>query len=229
MTSLNNQFHLLLKRSAGAAILLALGAATAAAALRWDATEAVLKVSDLQKTGQAQFTFTNTGATPIDILEVHPKCGCTAALPAKTHYGPGEKGEIPVEFRHDGFRTGTLHIPIDVTTSDAAEPTKLMLVVEIDTLVALQARAILWRAQYPREPRTLRITISAKQPVKFASVSCTDPGFTARLVPVAGSAREFDLVVTPPAAGAVIGKVELHALLGPGEVERTYTIVARTL
>jgi hypothetical protein len=207
----------------------AMGANGVPTALHWDSTEAVLRIDDTKKTGQARFTFTNTSTTPVDILQVHPECGCTAALPAKTHFEPGEKGEVQVEFRHDGMRTGTIRIPIDVTTSDVKQPTQLMFLVEIETLVALKTHAIFWRAEQAREPRAVRITVSAEKPVKLVSASCSDPGLSAKLVPVAGSAREFDLVVTPPPAGIVVGKVELHALLGQEQAERTYTILARTL
>ena len=211
------------------AALLLLGVTAAPAALRWDATEAVLKIDDTQKTGQGRFAFTNTGPGAVDIVLVRPECGCTVALPPKKHYEPGERGEIFVEFHHDGRRKGTLQVPVDVFVAGSEDPARLMFVVEIDSLIALPRRAIFWQAGVPREPRSIRVTLSNHRPARIVAVTSSGSGFVAKLEPIADHPHELDLVVTPPPAGAVDGKIELHAVLGAEQVERTYTILVRTL
>jgi hypothetical protein len=228
MTLFRNHCSTLLGKMAATAVILTFCASAANAALHWDATEIDLQLRDGSPTAAARFTFVNSGNSAVDIREVHPECGCTVALPAKTHIEPGEKGEIPVEF-HVGRRSGTQRVSIAVKTSDGAEPTQLLLVVEIESLVNVTQHFLMWAAGEPREARSVRITLSAEQPVKLASVSSSDPGFTAKIVPVIGSTREFDVVVTPPATGSAICQVKLRTLLGPQEVERIYTILARTL
>jgi hypothetical protein len=45
------------------------------------------------------YKFTNTGTTPLVILDVKPSCGCTALKNwPKGAIAPGESGEIPIEF-----------------------------------------------------------------------------------------------------------------------------------
>ncbi|MEZ4828091.1 MAG: DUF1573 domain-containing protein [Bacteroidia bacterium] len=49
------------------------------------------------------FTFTNTGNAPLQIEEVNPSCGCTAADYTKDPIAPGETGYIKATFNAAGM------------------------------------------------------------------------------------------------------------------------------
>jgi len=42
--------------------------------------------------------FTNTGKTPVSVLDIKPSCGCVATSLEKFDYAPGESGEIKNNF-----------------------------------------------------------------------------------------------------------------------------------
>ena len=48
------------------------------------------------------FVLTNGGGDLLKIEEVHPSCGCTAALPEKTELAPGESTNLSVTFNSAG-------------------------------------------------------------------------------------------------------------------------------
>jgi len=198
------------------------------AALRWDATEAALHVRAEDAIGRTTFSYVNDGDTVVDISSVVPGCGCTAALPSKTHLAPGEKGELPVEF-HRGNREGTFRLSIAVYHSAADTPTLLTLNVDIEALVRIEPRFIFWKAGEPRDARSVQVELLSAQSVKIVEVVCGNPLFTAKLVPVANRERVFDLVVTPPNTETTFSSVTLRTQVGRAGTERIYTLLARTL
>ena len=213
------------------ALALLLGSTLAAplsAALRWNSTEVSLHLNAEEEIGRAAFAFVNDGDAAVEITSVVPGCGCTAALPTKTHLAPGEKGEIPVEF-HRGNREGTFHISISVYTSADDSPAALALNVEIATLVKIEPRFIYWKAGESREARSVRVELLSPQSAKILDAVCGNPLFTARLAPVDHSDRLFDLVVTPPPDGATFSSITVRAQMGGAQTERIYTLLARTL
>jgi hypothetical protein len=46
----------------------------------------------------SRFKFRNDGTAPLEILSVKASCGCTAAMPSKKRFEPGESGEIEARF-----------------------------------------------------------------------------------------------------------------------------------
>lgn len=59
------------------------------------------------------FSFKNTSAVPVTIANVVTSCGCTAAIPGKTEYQPGEKGTITATFNpagHSGLFESTIAV-----------------------------------------------------------------------------------------------------------------------
>jgi hypothetical protein len=216
-------------RSVTLALLLSTAlAAPLTAALRWNSTEVSLHLNPEEEIGRAAFAFVNDGDVAVEITSVVPGCGCTAALPTKTHLAPGEKGDIPVEF-HRGNREGTFHISISVYTSAADSPATLALNVEIATLVKIEPRFIYWKAGESREPRSVRVELLSPQSAKILDVVCGNPLFTARLAPVGNSDRLFDLVVTPPKSETTFSSITVRAQAGGTKTERIYTLLARTL
>lgn len=219
-------------RKAAACVTLAMVAGqwpAAAAGLKWDATEVTLALRWNEESGIARFTFVNEGPGEVKITDVTPGCGCTAALPTKTAFAAGEKGDVAVEFKV-GSRTGSFRVPIAVETDAPAGATTLLLIANIEDAISFETRFIYWPKGGPREARHVRIKAVDDSAVAFGGIEVENPAFAARLEPHGPGGREFDLVVTPP-AGAVsaFSSIVLRARVGEAKLERAYTLLARTL
>ncbi|MHC4831688.1 MAG: DUF1573 domain-containing protein, partial [Planctomycetota bacterium] len=68
------------------------------------------------------FRFKNTGTSELRLLRVDTSCGCTAALPSKVEFAPGEAGELKVSFTTREKRltsdADVLTNTIELTTND---------------------------------------------------------------------------------------------------------------
>lgn len=201
----------------------------AATGLKWDATEVTLALRWNADSGIARFTFVNEGPGQVKITDVSPGCGCTAALPSKTTFAAGEKGEVTVEFKA-GNRAGSFRIPIAVQTSEPAGAATLLLIATIEDAITFDNRFIYWQKAEPRGPRCVRIKAVDSLPVAFGGIEVENPAFSAKLEPHGPGGREFELVVTPPAGDvSAFTSIVLRARLGDAKLERAYTLLARTL
>jgi hypothetical protein len=80
------------------------------------------------------FHFTNTGKSPLLIMEVHPTCGCTVAKDwPKTPIAPGEGGDISIDFDSKGF-PGKIEKTITVLTNAFPKVTDIKLLGEVSGL-----------------------------------------------------------------------------------------------
>ncbi len=74
-----------------------------------------------------EYVFTNTGGQPLQILNVHPTCGCTTTGEIEKVIAPGDKGKIPIEFHTKGYK-GKVEKAIRVSTN---VPGKQMITLKI--------------------------------------------------------------------------------------------------
>ncbi|MBK8475106.1 MAG: DUF1573 domain-containing protein [Opitutaceae bacterium] len=175
-----------------------------------------------------RFAFTNAGAKPVTITNVHPGCGCTVPALAKNVYDPGEHGELKVDF-HPGSREGTVRLPITVQTDDAGETATLTVVAHIETIITFDTRFVFWKGNEPRTPKLMHLTFAQSLTAELADVQCSSPEFSATFRPVGGSGRDYEITVTPPATLHTYTAITLRTLLGTEKNERLFTVVARTL
>lgn len=75
----------------------------------------------------AQFEFTNTGNTSLNIRAIKPNCGCTIISLEKYDFAPGESGKIEVQFDATG-RKGTQQKSIVIFSNDPSAPTQRLVV-----------------------------------------------------------------------------------------------------
>lgn len=68
----------------------------------------------------AEFTFKNTGKTPVLIAEVKGSCGCTATSYSKDPVKPGESSKISATY--DAAREGIFNKTVTVKISGQNEP-----------------------------------------------------------------------------------------------------------
>jgi len=102
----------------------------------------VAKPSDL--TVSADYTFKNSGSTPVKVTSVTTSCGCTTTQLDKQSYAPGETGKLTALFEI-GSRSGPQEKTITVVSNDGtAATTTLVLRVDIPELVALSPRLLIW-------------------------------------------------------------------------------------
>ncbi|WKN33704.1 DUF1573 domain-containing protein [Porifericola rhodea] len=83
-----------------------------------------VKEGEIVKT---DFTFTNTGKSPLNIRETRANCGCTVSKPEKETLAPGESSKISVSFNSKG-RSGKQQKMVTIFSNDPKAPTqKIML------------------------------------------------------------------------------------------------------
>lgn len=73
-----------------------------------------------------EFTFTNTGGSPLIISNVQASCGCTTPEYSKTPIAPGETGLVKVVFNSAG-QVGKQHKIVTVTSNALSTNTLLHL------------------------------------------------------------------------------------------------------
>lgn len=100
-----------------------------------DSSGAVLEVADdaydfgVIEEGEKvehEFTFTNTGSSPLIISNVQASCGCTTPEYSKNPIAPGDQGLVKVVFNSAG-QLGKQHKVITVTSNAASRNTLLHL------------------------------------------------------------------------------------------------------
>jgi uncharacterized cupredoxin-like copper-binding protein len=72
---------------------------------------------------KTDFTFTNTGKSPLNIRKTKANCGCTVSKPDKTTLAPGESSKITVTFNSQG-RRGRQHKMVTIFSNDPKAPTQ---------------------------------------------------------------------------------------------------------
>lgn len=72
---------------------------------------------------RANFTFTNTGKSPLNIRETKANCGCTVSAPEKDTLAPGESSKISVTFNSNG-RRGRQQKMVTIFSNDPKAPTQ---------------------------------------------------------------------------------------------------------
>ncbi|WP_452231023.1 MULTISPECIES: DUF1573 domain-containing protein [unclassified Lacinutrix] len=74
--------------------------------------------------GNREFTFTNTGSTPLVITNAKGSCGCTVPTWPKQAIAPGESSVIGVRYATD--RTGSFSKSITLTSNAVNAPKKVI-------------------------------------------------------------------------------------------------------
>jgi Protein of unknown function (DUF1573) len=170
--------------------------APAFAQLKWDQPKQVFTPKPGEKTITAEYRFTNIGASPVSIIDVHPSCGCTTATLAKKEYAPGESGKIEATLNFAGH-VGHQEKWIYVTTNQSGtEPTLLSLAVDIPPEVTIQPEFVMWRVGDPLEPKTMRVVIPDGIPAKMIAAQADNPTMQVRLQEVQAG-KEWEVKVTP--------------------------------
>jgi Protein of unknown function (DUF1573) len=166
------------------------------AQLKWDTTEQTLKAKPGDREVVATYRFTNTGATPITIDNVHTSCGCTTAALAKNDYAPGESGQI-VARMDIGNRTGHQEKSIVVTTKqNPRSPMVLRLLADIPEPVVMKPTFVMWALGESPTPKIIDIKVTDGFPVRLLKVDSDNPDIKVEVRQVHPGV-ELEVKVTP--------------------------------
>ena len=200
--------------------------APAFAQLKWDQPKQVFIPKPGEKTLTARYRFTNTGTSPVSIIDVRPSCGCTTATLAKKEYAPGESGEIEAKLNFAGH-IGHQEKWIYVTTNMAgSEPALLSLAVDIPPEVTIQPEFVMWRVGDPLEPKTIRVVIPEGIPAKLVAAQADNPTMQVRLREVQAW-KEWEVKVTPTSTREAVKAVVTIRSDYPSGNPASYSAYAR--
>jgi len=148
------------------------------------------------------FVFTNTGSQLLEILDVHPGCGCTTAGTYDKKVEPGKTGLIPIEFDSTGYG-GPVRKTAVITCNDPARP-RLTLALEgtvwrpID-LTPTYASFTLPPDVQTKQTQIVRIVNNLEDPLTLSEPICTNRLFQTELrTAKAGTAFELRVTILPP-------------------------------
>jgi len=159
------------------------------------------------------YVFTNIGNQVLEIENVQPSCGCTAAGEWTKRVEPGQTGTIPIQFNSTSF-SGSVVKAVTVKSNDKTQPLlMLQLKAQVWKLVeTIPQFAILDVMPDAADAATrVRIVNNSDEFMAITSMECNNASFVPVLV-TNTPGKEFELVVKaiPP--------------LKPGSVQAQITI-----
>jgi Protein of unknown function (DUF1573) len=207
-------------------LILLLLAAPTFAQLRWEKPTQSFERSPGDPAVEATYAFKNVGAAPVTISKLRSSCGCTAAKLEQRTYAPGESGAITAKFTL-GDRRGLQVVGVTVTTDDkSAEPTQLILRVNIADPLKVEPALVWWRVGAAAEPKVVQLTAESTRPVRVKSVTSTNPRITAKLNTSAAGQR-YSLTVAPQdTTSKEVAEIRVQTDFPP-DAPRSYLIYAR--
>jgi hypothetical protein len=137
------------------------------------------------QTVKCDFVFTNMGDATLEIIDVHPSCGCTTTGEFDRKVEPGKTGKIAVQFIPNNVN-GDVSKVITVACNDRTSPT-----------VIVQLRAHVWRPVLmepsfavfslfgpptTNDVKTFKITNNLPEPLLIQSVEISSRLFSAQLL-----------------------------------------------
>ncbi|MBI3850054.1 MAG: DUF1573 domain-containing protein [Verrucomicrobia bacterium] len=152
-----------------------------------------------------EFFFTNVGNQMLEISNVQPTCGCTAAGEWSRTVAPGKSGSIPIQF-NSGSYSGPVEKSITVTCNDPTQPAvNLQIKCNIwrPVEVSPQFAVIMVTSESPSNATTVRILNNVNEPLTVSNPESNNRLFTAQLK-TNQPGKEFELIIStvPPLEGA---------------------------
>lgn len=99
------------------------------ATIYFSKTDQIFGTLTYKKEASCDFQFTNTGNTPLVVLDVKTSCGCTVPEWTKKPIKPGNNGEIKIKY--DAASPGVFHKTISVYYNGKDSPKRLTIKGEV--------------------------------------------------------------------------------------------------
>ena len=143
------------------------------------------------------YYFTNTGDMLLELTDVHPSCGCTAAGEYTKKVEPGHSGQIPIQFNSGNFN-GQVVKTVTVTSNDKQKPT-----------VVLQLKGNIWKPielsppytvlnvppDAPSASATVKVINNMEEPLEVFEPELSNPAFSLTLK-TNQPGKEYQLTIT---------------------------------
>lgn len=210
-----------------AAFVVARGASASAEQAKLVPVESKVDFGSVSQGDEVPFEFIlrNEGDAPLNISNVKPSCGCTAALVSESVVPPGGEARITGTVKTAGFQD-RITKTITVTSDDPDQPrTTLTVTGLVQVPFHLEPRYLNFgqvkRGQAEQRVATLTIQDEAKLPVSLGEPTVKNEHVTVTVTPHAGdeSGRVFDITVSLSAAApqGVVATPVLLPIVGETE------------
>lgn len=177
------------------ALLIATLLSPGARALEWKPTTATATTKPFQKSLVLEFSYTNSGRTPVTLGDIQTNCDCITVTPERAVCAPGESGRLTATFIV-GERYGRYERSITVTTSDSPEPVQLRVEIESPELVTFTPRSADWALGEAEEEKVIDVAVTPGLALEFTEIFAINSLFRYRLVTVDAGHR-YRLVIAP--------------------------------
>lgn len=134
--------------------------------VRFDMTEhdfgAILNVDS----PKVKFKFFNDGGGTLIFRNIHASCGCTVPNldSQKREYGPGESGNLEVEFHPKG-KSGRSHTSVSLNTNDPEHPNiTLNIYADVHPVVKIEPPLVQFADVKKGEARTVEVRVLGRKP-----------------------------------------------------------------
>lgn len=165
-----------------------------------------------------EYTFTNTGTGPLELLNVKPSCGCTTAGDYDKIVQPGKKGKIPVKIS-TRKATGNIHKTITVHTNGTGESAMVILHLQGEVWQPIQIKPL--SASFARisseeivkgKSTKLEITNNLDTLLKLEEPQVSEKSFKAELKTIEAG-KKYELLVTMQQehkSGSISGNITIN-------------------
>lgn len=145
-----------------------------------------------------KFSFENQGQQSIEILDISTGCECTAVIPSKVKYEPGESGELEVIFTV-GDRMGPQERVINVRTDHPHKPeSALVLRVELPERIIISNRVLRWSVGGAISAESFKITpVIGNQIIAVRRDNKADHSSTIWEIVSSNQGEEFSISMKP--------------------------------
>ncbi len=158
------------------------------------------------KTLKHVFSFSNSGSSTLEILEVEPTCGCQAVSLTTKQIEPGKSGQIEVHV-DTTVMIGAVTESINIITNDPLRPSILLTIkVDVQPEISLSSPSIYF-GDVPKGKEVTEeviLTILEDKSIKILSAESSDESVSVRLEPVPDSdGKKVKLIATYAADGKI--------------------------
>jgi len=195
--------------------------AAALAKLEFEQTSLFVTPEKGAQTVSGDFKLTNTGDTPVNILEIITSCGCTTATLSRKRYEPKESGAITAIFTI-GKREGRQSKAVVVRTDEAAANEYLLkFETEIEPMVSVEPRAVFWKHDDPTKTKPIAIAYASAGQVKLVGAEAASGAFQVEIAASTDLSGSKVFVTPESTTKSVQGRLVLQfEAASGGKIER---------
>ena len=158
------------------------------------------------------FPFANKSDTPIEVVNIVAKCGCTLVKADKRVYEPGETGAIDVEFKpYSLFGTVSKGVLVTIRgTDDEERVVELKINAEVPFAYKPSATRLKWKASTIGNEQKVIIEKSKQHPIQITGLVYDRKIFDVQLTQDDAAAQLTIRQIGVPASNQRLQYIEVH-------------------